>query len=188
MHKHHHHFSNPSPFSVIADEYADQFVRATPLILFPLLMPVDLDLLFGIYTVFFYVYGVYLHTGHELDYPDAHHGWINTSFQHYIHHATAVYGLPYHCGFFLKIWDDLGHKLTGKGVYPTMDTAACVCVKCCRMRGERSKARWDELVASGGLPDYSCLFSARLWADVAWFSTATAAATTSSSGSHRKEK
>ena len=168
VHKHHHTFYNPSPFSVIADEYADQFVRATPLILFPLLMPVDLDLLFAIYALFFYVYGVYLHMGHELEWPDAHHPVINTSFQHYIHHAKAVYGLPYHCGFFLKVWDDISHALTGKGVYPTTNTPACACAKCCRARGERSEEKWDALVASGGLPDYSRLFTAQLWADARW--------------------
>ena len=56
VHKHHHKFYNPSPFSVIADEYVDQFMRATPLILFPMIMPIDMDLLFGIYTIFFYIY------------------------------------------------------------------------------------------------------------------------------------
>ena len=38
VHKHHHVFYNPSPFAVIADEYFDQFVRSTPLLLLPLAM------------------------------------------------------------------------------------------------------------------------------------------------------
>jgi len=42
-HKHHHAFFNPSPFSVIADEYVDQFVRSLPLVLIPLLAPVNQD-------------------------------------------------------------------------------------------------------------------------------------------------
>ena len=46
VHKSHHQFFNPTPFAVIADEYLDQFVRALPLIILPILMPVNMDLLF----------------------------------------------------------------------------------------------------------------------------------------------
>jgi lathosterol oxidase len=46
IHRHHHVFYNPSPFAVIADEYIDQFVRSAPLVLFPLVMPINMDLLF----------------------------------------------------------------------------------------------------------------------------------------------
>jgi lathosterol oxidase len=108
QHKHHHVFFNPSPFSVIADEYVDQFFRATPLLFFPLLVPVNLDLLFFQYAFVFYIYGaatpltpcdsvtrdgagVYLHWGHELPWPDAHHPILNTAFQHYCHHAKSTF-------------------------------------------------------------------------------------------------
>ena len=37
-HKHHHVFFNPSPFSVVADEFVDQFFRALPLVVFPMIM------------------------------------------------------------------------------------------------------------------------------------------------------
>ena len=47
VHKHHHVFYNPSPFAVIADEYVDQFVRSTPLFLLPVIMPINIDLMFG---------------------------------------------------------------------------------------------------------------------------------------------
>ena len=80
QHRHHHVFYNPTPFSVIADEYIDQFVRAAPLCLIPMIMPTNMDLLFGIYATFFYSYGIYLHWGFELEYPDAHHPIINTAF------------------------------------------------------------------------------------------------------------
>ena len=33
--------------------------------------------------------------------------YINTSFQHYAHHAKSLMNKPYHCGFFLKIWDQV---------------------------------------------------------------------------------
>eukprot|EP00729_Bicosta_minor_P005281 gene5281-20501_t len=45
-HKHHHHFPNPTPFAVIADEYVDMFVRALPLLVFPLFVPINLDMMF----------------------------------------------------------------------------------------------------------------------------------------------
>jgi sterol desaturase/sphingolipid hydroxylase (fatty acid hydroxylase superfamily) len=44
IHKHHHKFHNPSPFAVIADEPPDQFVRALPLLVMPLLMPTNMDM------------------------------------------------------------------------------------------------------------------------------------------------
>ena len=106
---------------------------------------------------------MYLHWGHELDWPDAHHSWINTSFQHYCHHAEAVIRRPYHCGFFLKIWDDVSQALTSNGVHPDTGTARCRCAKCCCGRGERSKVKWDEMVANNLLPDYSQLLTWNIW-------------------------
>ena len=43
QHKYHHLFYNPSPFAVIADEYIDQFFRSLPMLLFPVLMPINID-------------------------------------------------------------------------------------------------------------------------------------------------
>jgi len=71
-HKPHHRFFNPSPFAVIADEYLDQFVRSSPLLWFPLIAPVNMDVLFGLFAVFFYGYGTYLHWGYEVDKLSAH--------------------------------------------------------------------------------------------------------------------
>ncbi|XRB03643.1 hypothetical protein NFJ02_18g29980 [Pycnococcus provasolii] len=34
-HRHHHVFSNPSPFAVLADDYLDQCVRAAPMLVLP---------------------------------------------------------------------------------------------------------------------------------------------------------
>lgn len=42
IHKHHHRFYNPTPFAVIADEYLDQFVRTWPMVILPLLTPINL--------------------------------------------------------------------------------------------------------------------------------------------------
>ncbi len=33
--------------------------------------------------------------------------YINTSFQHYCHHAKSLMNRPYHCGFFIKLWDNM---------------------------------------------------------------------------------
>jgi len=53
QHKYHHLFYNPSPFAVIADDWADQFIRTLPMLVVPLLMPINLDLLWGVFACFF---------------------------------------------------------------------------------------------------------------------------------------
>jgi Delta7-sterol 5-desaturase len=150
-HKAHHVFHNPSPFAVIADDAVDQLIRATPMLLFPLIMPINMDLLFLTFAAFFYGYGAYLHWGYELSWPDAHHPWINTAFQHYLHHAKSALRRPYHTGFFFKIWDKLFGSVYQEG--------ECLCSKCCVARGERSEEAWAKLAK----PDYSVLFSPAFW-------------------------
>ena len=46
VHKSHHQFFNPSPFSVIAEDYIDQIIGASPLLVLPILVPINIDLLF----------------------------------------------------------------------------------------------------------------------------------------------
>jgi len=150
QHKHHHVFHNPSPFSVIADEYIDQFVRATPLVWFPWIMPVNIDLLYAIYGIFFYAYGVALHCGHEFDCLSAHSYWINTPHQHYLHHARSIFAKPYHTGFFVKIWDRMFGSLWDKD---------CLCTECARAKGLRSREIWEKIK----LPDYSVMLSWKFW-------------------------
>jgi Delta7-sterol 5-desaturase len=149
-HRHHHVFFNPSPFAVIADDAFDQLVRSSPMVIFPLVMPINMDLLFFTFAVFFYGYGAYLHWGYELSYPDAHHRWINTSFQHYLHHARSTLHKPLHTGFFFKLWDQ---------IFGSTYEGACVCAKCCVARGERSAAAWARLEK----PDYSPLLRPGFW-------------------------
>lgn len=152
-HKSHHVFYNPSPFAVIADDYVDQFIRSAPLLIIPLLMPVNMDLLFFTYGAFFYGYGVYLHWGYELRSLDAHHKWINTSFQHYVHHAKSTLNKPMHTGFFFKAWDQIAGSLYEEG------PATCLCARCCRERGERTKEAFDKVIK----PDYSPLLKPSFW-------------------------
>lgn len=94
IHKHHHVFYNPTPFAVIADEWMDQFMRSLPMVILPAIMPINIDLLFAIFTTLFYGYGVYLHWGHESSYLSAHNPIFNTSYHHYSHHAVSVIGKP----------------------------------------------------------------------------------------------
>lgn len=155
IHKPHHAFHNPSPFAVIADDLPDQFARALPMLLFPLVMPVNIDMLFFTFALFFYAYGVYLHWGHELPWPDAHNRWINTSFQHYLHHSKSTLNKPYHTGFFFKIWDDL----YGSNDYG--EDRDCLCVRCSTERGERTREAFDRIVK----PDYSELLRPSFWRD-----------------------
>ena len=46
IHKSHHQFYNPTPFSVIAEDYIDQIIGSSPLFLLPLIIPINIDLLF----------------------------------------------------------------------------------------------------------------------------------------------
>ena len=92
VHRHHHKFFNPSPFAVIADEYVDQFVRTWPMIILPLLMPINMDILFAIFATLFYGYGVYLHWGYESTLLTAHNPIFNTAYHHYTHHAVSAIG------------------------------------------------------------------------------------------------
>jgi len=151
-HRHHHVFYNPSPFSVIADEPVDQLFRASPLLVIPLLMPVNMDLLFIQYGLFFYTYGVYLHCGYEHSFISPHNGVINTSFQHYAHHARSSMNTPYHCGFFLKLWDKVFNTC-----YP--DNKDCFCAECARKNGERTPEEYSKIY----VPDYSSLMSLSFW-------------------------
>jgi len=156
VHKHHHVFFNPSPFAVIADEPIDQIMRSLPLLVFPVLMELNIDLLIAQFGIFFYVYGLVLHSGFEFEHIiDAHHPIVNTAFQHYYHHAASTRSKPYHCGFFLKCWDQIFGSL-----YPHEgDELKCVCVKCCVARGERSREAYAKIEK----PDYSKMFSFKFW-------------------------
>jgi Delta7-sterol 5-desaturase len=146
IHKHHHAFYNPSPFAVIADDWTDQFCRTLPLVFIPLLCPINMDLLFAIYTILFYGYGVYLHGGYEHPSLSAHQPIFNTSYHHYTHHAISAIGRPIYTGFFIKLWDNLFGTYLDK----------CNCVEC---RPKRTKKQFDAVEK----PDYSVLLCPSYW-------------------------
>lgn len=58
---------------------------------------------------------------------------------------------PYHCGFFFKLWDNMFDC-----VYPR---EKCFCAECSRAKGERTLEAFKKVT----LPDYSQLFSPKLW-------------------------
>jgi len=151
-HRHHHVFHNPSPFSVIADEPIDQLIRSSPLLVLPLMVPINMDLLFLQFGLFFYTYGVYLHSGFEHSFISPHNGIVNTSFQHYAHHARSSMNTPYHCGFFLTVWD----RLFGT-MYPK--EKECFCAECARKNGERTIEAFKKVE----IPDYSILLNSSFW-------------------------
>lgn len=150
FHRAHHVFFNPSPFAVIADEYVDMFLRSSPMLIIPLLFPINMDLLFGTFAVFFYGYGTYLHWGYETPWLSAHNPVINTAFQHYCHHAVSGRKTVYHTGFFFKLWDQLAGS-----VYPK----DCFCARCQQDQGKRSKEAFEKVVK----PDYSVLLDPGFW-------------------------
>jgi len=153
VHKAHHRFPNPTPFAVIADEAPDQLMRSLPLLAFPLLLPVNMDMLFVVYSVLFYAYGTYIHSGHSAPWIlSAHNGWINTSYHHYLHHALSIKNKPYHIGFFIQAWDKL---------YGSQYDKDCFCIECQHSQGKRTQADFAQVV----VPDYSVLLSPSFWFD-----------------------
>ena len=150
-HKHHHSFYNPTPFSVIAEVSTDQFLRSLPFFLIPCLIPINLDLLFIGYGLFFYFYGVYLHSGHELESLSAHNPILNTSFQHYCHHSKSLMNRPFHCGYILKVWDNVFGC-----AYPE---EKCFCAECSRKKGQRTMENYEKVVK----PNYAELFQLKMW-------------------------
>merc|ERR1719336_1204956 len=121
-----------------------------------MVVPTNMDMLFVLFATFFYAYGVYIHSGYEMEWPNAHHPVINTSYQHYLHHAVGGSGIPAHSGFFFKCWDQLvGADLTRKN----FEAGKCGCAICSRARGERSREAWMAIEK----PDYSVLLKPNFW-------------------------
>jgi hypothetical protein len=67
-------------------------MRTLPMVALPLMLPLNMDLLFAIFAVLFYGYGVYLHLGYETPYLSAHNPLLNTSYHHYLY---VTYHIPH---------------------------------------------------------------------------------------------
>ena len=119
-------------------------MRTAPLLLIPMALPTNIDLLFAQFSLLFYAYGVYLHWGFESPLISAHNYWINGSYEHWYHHAFSAGSTPIFTGFFFKLWD----RAVG-----TVQTSQCVCSICERKAGRRSLAAWKKVKK----PDYTVL-------------------------------
>merc|ERR550532_42627 len=95
VHKHHHKYYNPTPFGTIADYPFDNFMRSlypivVNLVVYGLVgMSTDLDMLYFVMGFPTMIWGMYLHCGHEIAWLPHDHPVLNTSFQHYAHHAIS---------------------------------------------------------------------------------------------------
>mmetsp|Transcript_121545 Transcript_121545/g.377905 ORF Transcript_121545/g.377905 Transcript_121545/m.377905 type:complete len:322 (-) Transcript_121545:86-1051(-) len=161
VHKHHHKYYNPTPFGTIADYPMDNFMRSLyPAVVYGLAQltigrPLDLDMVYFAAGFILGIWGMYLHCGHEISYFPYDHPVLNTSFQHYAHHAISVKNKPYHTGFLVKVWDQLaGSVYQGDQVIPAVED---------QKLGNRSLERWEKEVKPN-LPDYSVLLSLGWWA------------------------
>lgn len=160
VHKHHHRFANPTPFSTIADLPPDNIVRSLYMIVVNVIsygivgLPVDVDVLYFVTAIIIGVYGMYFHCGHEFESLPYNHPILNTSYQHYVHHALSYRNKPYYTGFVFKIWDDIaGAHYHGKEVIPALED---------QKLGNRSFERWEKEVMPL-LPDYGVLLSPSFW-------------------------
>ena len=151
-HRQHHKFHNPTPFGVIADSCVDQLVRSAPILVVPLLCPVSLELMFLVYGVFFYLYGIYLHCGFEVEWCGAHNPlYVNTAYHHNLHHSVSSAGTPYHTGFFIQLWD--------RACGSMYDSSNCTCFTCRMDKGQRTIDEFSKV----NIVDYSPLMSIRYW-------------------------
>jgi len=164
LHKHHHKYYNPTPFGTVADYPMDNFMRSLyPIVVYTvsyclLGMPIDIDMLYFGTAFVTMIWGMYLHTGHELACLPYDHPFFNTSYQHYVHHAVSVKNKPYHTGNFIKLWDRLaGSVYTGKQIIPAIED---------QKLGNRSRETWEKEVKPN-LPDYSVLLSPK-WCAKNW--------------------
>jgi lathosterol oxidase len=116
-------------------------------------MPINMDLLFLTYGAFFYGYGVYLHWGFELRYPDVPPPLDQHELPALRAPRASTFDKPMHTGFFFKLWDQLAKSEYQAG------PETCLCAKCCRARGERTREAFEAIEK----PDYSVLLSPSFW-------------------------
>ena len=105
VHKHHHRYSNPTPFGVMADQPVDMFIKASPILWIPFLFPIWDVALIATFATMNFVYGTYLHAGYDPPWmPSPHSRFLVSAWHHNEHHAGAVHS---NFGFFtgfLDIW------------------------------------------------------------------------------------
>jgi lathosterol oxidase len=98
VHKHHHRYSNPPPFGVMADQPLDMFVKASPIIWIPFLFPIWDVALIATFATMNFLYGIHLHAGFDPPWmPSPHSRFLVSACHHNEHHGGS---LEYNTGFF----------------------------------------------------------------------------------------
>lgn len=67
-------------------------IRSAPLLFIPILIPINIDMLFVMFALLFYGFGTFLHWGYESTVIDAHNPVINTAYQRELTHAGPRLG------------------------------------------------------------------------------------------------
>jgi sterol desaturase/sphingolipid hydroxylase (fatty acid hydroxylase superfamily) len=105
IHKHHHRYSNPTPFGVMADQPLDMFLKASPILWIPFLFPIWDVALVGTFALMNFAYGTYLHAGFDPPWmPSPHSRYLVSAWHHNEHHAGSV---DHNFGFFTGFMDIL---------------------------------------------------------------------------------
>ena len=103
IHKHHHRYSNPTAFGVMADQPFDMLIKASPILWIPLLFPISDVALIGTFATLNFVYGTYLHAGFDFPFmPSPHSRYLVGAWHHNVHHAGS---LEHNYGFFTGFMD-----------------------------------------------------------------------------------
>lgn len=105
VHKHHHRYSNPTPFGVMADQPLDMFIKSSPILWIPFLFPIWDVALIGTFATMNFLYGTYLHAGFDPPWmPSPHSRFLVSAWHHNEHHAGS---LDHNYGFFTGALDIL---------------------------------------------------------------------------------
>jgi sterol desaturase/sphingolipid hydroxylase (fatty acid hydroxylase superfamily) len=103
IHKHHHSYSNPTPFGVMADQPIDMLIKASPILWIPLLFPIWDVALIATFASMNFLYGTYLHAGFDPPWmPSPHSRYLVSAWHHNEHHSGSV---DYNYGFFTGFMD-----------------------------------------------------------------------------------
>ncbi len=137
VHKHHHRYSNPTPFGVMADQPVDMFIKASPIIWIPFLFPILDVALIGTFASMNFLYGTYLHAGYDPPWmPSPHSRFMLSAWHHNEHHAGS---LDHNYGFFTGFMDILaGTRLTPSDKAAKRPSYRCT--ECRSVESDRSPA------------------------------------------------
>jgi len=103
IHQHHHRYSNPTPFGVMADQPIDMLIKASPILWIPFLFPIWDVALIATFATMNFAYGTYLHAGFDPPWmPSPHSRFLVSAWHHNEHHAGSV---DYNYGFFTGFMD-----------------------------------------------------------------------------------